>query len=235
LTIPQSAQVCADTIIVYGLLDCFDRSCLCQAITVLCYGQCFPPGVPVELLSFEGEWRGDAVCLQWETATETSNAGFTVQRRGGDGDWCDVAFVPGHGSTTARQAYIHVDAPPVDALRGGRLWYRLQQIDYDGASSLSPEIVVETSGLPTHFALRSVYPQPADESMTVRITVAESAAIRITLHDTDGRLVCTGWDAELAAGDHALRIPVGTLAAGTYLLYIRSGGEILRRAVLVLR
>ncbi|HMB92339.1 MAG TPA: hypothetical protein VKP65_15915, partial [Rhodothermales bacterium] len=41
--------------------------------------------LPVELISFEGQADGSAVLLQWSTASETNNAGFTVEQRADTG------------------------------------------------------------------------------------------------------------------------------------------------------
>ncbi len=101
--------------------------------------------LPVELVGFDATLDGsDAVRLTWQTASETNNAGFRVQRRveesragggqtgenrsGENGEsWTTVGWVDGAGTTGRPRSYRYVDADlPFEA---DRLAYRLKQVD----------------------------------------------------------------------------------------------------------
>jgi len=64
--------------------------------------------VPVELTSFSALTHASDVILNWQTATETNNQGFEIQRSN-DGEFEKIGFVPGHGTTTEIQSYIFID------------------------------------------------------------------------------------------------------------------------------
>ncbi len=61
--------------------------------------------VPVELISFTAEIVNDEVMLKWQTATETNNSGFELERSQESGvsvqkNWENITFVEGNGTTT---------------------------------------------------------------------------------------------------------------------------------------
>ncbi len=81
--------------------------------------------LPVELASFTATVNDNEVRLSWQTATETNNGGFEIERL--QDSWQNVGFVEGHGTTTNEQNYSFIDKN----LSPGKYQYRLKQIDYD--------------------------------------------------------------------------------------------------------
>ena len=63
-----------------------------------------PVSLPVELVAFTATADGRTARLSWTTASETNNAGFTVEQKIGDA-WADRGFVAGRGTTTERSDY----------------------------------------------------------------------------------------------------------------------------------
>ena len=61
--------------------------------------------VPVELTTFIATTINGQVLLEWETATELNNAGFSIQRSKGDGKFIDLNFIRGKGTTTNKSIY----------------------------------------------------------------------------------------------------------------------------------
>ena len=43
IAISAGAQLCADTIYVYGTLNCTSVACVCGHTSIFCYGTCIPP------------------------------------------------------------------------------------------------------------------------------------------------------------------------------------------------
>src|SRR5690606_28321008 len=89
--------------------------------------------LPIELFSFKGEIEDNAVHLFWETASETSNAGFRIERKIISNNratmWEDIGWVDGQGNTAERQYYEFTDLfIPYGATV---VYYRLRQIDYN--------------------------------------------------------------------------------------------------------
>ena len=115
--------------------------------------------VPVELTSFIGSIVNGNVLLNWTTATETNNSGFEIQRSSDRINFNNIAFVPGFGTTTERRNYSYTD----NSANSGKYYYRLKQIDYNGAFAYSDIVEVEVK-TPTEFALNQNYPNPFNPS-----------------------------------------------------------------------
>ncbi len=98
--------------------------------------------VPVELVSFTAEASNGSVTLNWRTATETNNKGFGVEKRV-SGNWQEIAFVNGTGTTSAPVNYTYTDLNLV----GTKASYRLKQVDLDGTFSFSDEVEVDLGSL----------------------------------------------------------------------------------------
>ena len=182
--------------------------------------------LPVELASFEGRTTAQGVRLTWQTASETGNAGFDIQRRVSNGAWRQIGYRQSQaesGTADQAQRYRFVDRHvPFGA---EQLAYRLRQVDLDGTVTLSAPIAVER-GTPDELQLLPPYPNPARSRATVRVTVPERAAggdVRVHLHDVLGRQVRTV-RAIAEAGRHEMVMDVRGLASGLYVVRLSVDG-----------
>jgi len=180
--------------------------------------------IPVELTSFDASAGDETVHLRWTTASETNNAGFEVQRRLPESSsWTALTFVEGEGTTTQTQQYQFRD---LDVPYGAdSLQYRLKQVDTDGTTSLSNEMVV-TRRSPSEVALLGTYPNPTKNRMTVRFAVPKENADggMLRLYDLMGREV-RAIKVPTDAGRHKQTLTVSKLASGPYVLRLEVGGE----------
>jgi surface protein len=200
--------------------------------------------LPVALAGFEGQVvNGAAIRLTWQTVSETDNAGFRLQRmvdgerpvdgeapNGTGGVWTQIGFVEGAGTTSEPQSYQFTD----EALPYGadRLTYRLQQVDTDGTTSLSPEIIIRrTIGAVN---LLSPFPNPAHKQVTIRYAVPKAAKVAIRLYDVLGRKVQTLVEGP-ATGRTELQWDVSGLPSGTYFLRLQAGSEVKTQRLTIVR
>lgn len=89
--------------------------------------------LPVELTSFDVTYEAPVVVATWETATETNNDFFTLERAGEDMTFFELLQEPGAGTSSVPHTYTAVDPHPF----GGRSYYRLKQTDFDGTTTYS--------------------------------------------------------------------------------------------------
>ena len=171
--------------------------------------------LPVELTRFNAVAESSDVRLDWETATETNNDYFQVEHSTDGAGFTALDFVPGHGDSQApiSYSYAHKNAPP------GINYYRLKQVDYDGAFEYSDVVTAQVAG---NGELR-VFPNPARDEL--RLTSGLKEQLGYTLFDATGRLVRQG---SLAPqGD---RIDLSGLPGGVYFLHVENErGEVLAR------
>ena len=188
------------------------------------------PYVPVELIAFTGTADGAAALLEWETASETNNAGFEVQHLQGQ-EWTPLAFVEGHGTTTEAQAYRY----RVPGLAPGTHTFRLRQVDYDGTAAFSPEVEVEI-GLPGPFALSPAYPNPFNPQTRFTLSLAQTQRVTVEVLDALGRRVATLHEGALTGGQaHTFTFEGGALASGAYVVRALGEGFVATQPVMLLK
>lgn len=124
--------------------------------------------LPVELLYFNAELLADnTVELRWGTAIEKNNAYFEIQRSPDGADWETLETVPGAISTSLKKSYKTLDKYPLNQLS----YYRLQQVDLDGGTKISPVIEINLENRLNYTV--QVYPNPALHSIIVQGNATE--------------------------------------------------------------
>lgn len=161
--------------------------------------------VPVTLRSFEAAAQGGVVHLSWMTATERDCAGFAVERSVDAGAaFEEIGYVAGAGDSRRDRSYAFTDRAHAPS---GELYYRLRQVDYDGAVSYSP---VRMVALGYRQGVRIAGANAVSVGTPLRL--AADVAGRAHVVDALGRRVLT---VSLAP---QLELPTAALAPGRYYL-----------------
>jgi len=179
-----------------------------------------PNPLPVTLSSFTGARTAEGTVLRWQTASEHNAQRFEVERSGNAVDYARLGSVAAAGNSTSPRAYAYTDK----ADGAGASYYRLRQVDFDGATAYSPVVVVQgQSNTGGQELLASVYPNPFHTQLTLKLGQAPAGEVSVSLIDVQGRRVyATAQRAE--ARTLALALP-GTLAPGNYLLTVTADGQ----------
>ncbi len=173
--------------------------------------------IPVELTSFTAKAVNDNVELIWNTATESNNQGFEIQRSKG-GEFEAVGYVPGFGTTTEHKSYTFTDKN----VKVGKYTYRLKQIDYDGQYVFSNTVEVEVNP-PLTFALEQNYPNPFNPSTLIKYSIAKDAMVNISVYNAIGEKVATLVNGLQQAGRYEVNFNAGNLTSGIYFYSIEAG------------
>ena len=98
-----------------------------------------PGPLPIELLSFTAKMVAESIQLNWQTATETNNNFFTLERAIDAEHFETIAHIDGAGNSNTIRNYTYYDN-----LIGNvnTLYYRLKQTDFDGSYSYSSIVSV---------------------------------------------------------------------------------------------
>ena len=185
---------------------------------------------PVELMSFTASINQNDVTLNWQTATETNNSGFEIQRKQvfspqssvGNNEWNILGFINGSGTTTEPQLYSFVD----ENLSAEKYHYRLKQIDFDGTFGYSNTIEVEINS-PTKFSLEQNYPNPFNPSTSIHYSIRSGQFVTLKVYDVLGKEVATLVDEYRDAGSYEVEFKSSVsslqLASGIYYYQLIAG------------
>ena len=176
--------------------------------------------IPVELTSFTAVAEKNESVLNWSTATETNNRGFSIERKSSKDAWKEAGFVNGAGTSTENVTYSFVDKN----MNVGKYTYRLKQVDLDGTYEYSGEVEVEISA-PTVYSLSQNYPNPFNPATVVEYSVPEKAEVTITIFSSIGELVKTLVNGTVETGYHKVSFNASELTSGTYIYQIRAKGS----------
>jgi hypothetical protein len=184
--------------------------------------------LPVELLSFNAVYNNGKVDLTWETASETNNDYFVVERSADASSFHDVLTTDGAGTTITHLSYAECDFSPLP----GVSYYRLRQHDFNGDVSYSAIVPVNYSfgndGI-------TVFPNPAETgaNVSVQLNFISAQPVLVVIRDVTGRefyskLVISSSGDDLIAID-----PEQKLAAGVYLVVATSDNKIYSRKLMI--
>ncbi len=177
--------------------------------------------LPVQWLSLSAQWQGTAARVDWATASELNNAYFDIERRISSNAFAAIGRVAGSGTTQRPTSYSWLD---VDVPSGASIDYRLRQVDFDGRSSYSPIVRLQSTG-ETSLLL---YPNPsrADDLQLVA-TGPDSdpnAIVTVQLTASNGATLLS-LRCLLARVGQQMRAALARSGSGIY--YIRlSGGSV---------
>lgn len=185
-----------------------------------------PDAVPVELTSFKAALNGNAVLLNWSTASELNNAGFEIERslselssidvvKKSSNQWKKIGFVQGNGTTLEFKSYQFND----ELNEYGTFNYRLKQIDFDGSFTYSNIVEIDNI-LPQQFSLFQNYPNPFNPETNISFTLPTEGIVNLKIFDVLGNEVAQLINEFKSPGKYTVSYQSGShspIASGVYL------------------
>lgn len=166
--------------------------------------------LPIELLNFNGicSKQANSSLLSWQTATETNNNYFTIERSPDALNWIEIAHINGAGNSTHVLSYEYADNTPLH----GTNYYRLKQTDYNGSFKYFSIISVEAD---CQVSTLKIYPNPATNQVTV-----ENMELNVDLLKMKDIL---GFDmtskiSPIVTGKNSFKIDLSQIEEGIYFL-----------------
>jgi hypothetical protein len=176
-----------------------------------------PEPIPVELTSFTANVSNNIVTLEWSTATETNNRGFSVERKSEENNFAEIGFVDGKGTTTEITNYSFTDSK----LKSGVYTYRLKQIDFDGTTAYSNEIEVDVA-IPDVFSLEQNYPNPFNPATIIQYSLPVDGSVKLTVFNSLGEKVAELVNEIQKAGVYEVSFNASRFASGVYFYRLES-------------
>lgn len=177
----------------------------------------FQTFLPIELLTpLQAKIENRIAILTWETATETNNEGFEIQKSRDGITWQKIAWVDGRGNALTPHTYTYTD----ENLLSGITYYRFKQLDVDGASTYSNVANVR------HTATNiSIQPNPVKNTLHIT-NLNDSTIEHINIFDQTGRQVISTKTANNT-------VDVSDLSTGIYIIEIHFEGGTLHEKIVV--
>lgn len=192
------------------------------SVVVVCLGP-----LPIELVNFKAVILASHIGLHWSTATEKNNLGFEVERSADGTNWHTLDFVPGSGTSYAKNEYSFSDHSPFPGVN----YYRLKQIDHDGAFEYSPMVVADMRTDDLQF---NVFPNPStDGLLTLRVVSSQEGDGLLEIFDWAGYKVYRE-PVQLLKGTMVYPVSMTTFPKGTYTtrLELPDGSMFFRKIVI---
>lgn len=169
--------------------------------------------LPVELVSFTGTTLEDRNQLTWTTASEMNNHYFDVERSDDGVTFYSIGRRMGHGTTTQMNSYSFDDFSPVE----GTNYYRLKQVDYNGASTYSGVVTLEFHR--GNMTVTNVKPNPTNGDVNFDFNGPTETIIHIVITDVTGRTVRDEYQA-VKPGTTPVHTSIDESGAGIYTMCI---------------
>ncbi|TPE45160.1 T9SS type A sorting domain-containing protein [Pontibacter mangrovi] len=185
--------------------------------------------LPVELATFTGKATQSGISLEWETASETNNSHFEVERSTDGVAFEQLARVEGHGNSITAIRYTYLDKHPLPGLS----YYRLRQVDFDGQYEFSKIISVKAQERSGTLQVE-VWPNPCQSGdCALNISTAEAnQPVRVQLRDLTGRVV---FEQSFLNDDTPIQLTQQQLEGlqGVFILSAEAGQEVTQQRLVL--
>ncbi len=179
--------------------------------------------LPIELLSFTGDYTSKGNLLKWVTASETNNDFFNLERSNNGFDFKAITQIKGAGNSTQDLSYDFLDVWAPEGIN----YYRLKQTDFDGKFSCSNIIALRSLRKDELFL---VYPNPAEGSFVVAVKEFSNEGYNIRITNAVGQIVFSSENNTEAQ----LRLSPD-LPSGIYTLSLEINKEVYNRKLVIRR
>lgn len=187
---------------------------------VIIHGNGTGCSLPVELSHFEAKPYGNAVKVEWSTASELNNDYFIVERCADAVHFEAIGRVEGAGDADQLRNYDFMDDSPL----AGDNYYRLRQVDVDGRASYGPVRLVKVG----KDAALAVFPSPVFDRLTLSLDLAGEETFSWQVIDFMGRTVM---EEKIMKKEREkvmqTEIDVLPLTPGSYFLRVVAGKKVL--------
>lgn len=171
--------------------------------------------LPVELTSFSAASNNNAIELNWNTSTEVNNYGFEIERSRLNNNFEKIGFVKGSGNSNSAKNYFFTDKQTLS----GKYFYRLKQIDNDGAFEYS-KVVEADFKLLQSFELSQNYPNPFNPTTSISYSIPLDSRVELLIYGITGEVVKSLVNEYQTAGIYSVNFNAAGLSSGIYFYKI---------------
>ena len=184
--------------------------------------------LPIELLSFTANYNGsNAVDLKWETASETNNDYFTIERSADAVHFTEISKTNGAGNSSQRINYSSKDLSPLSGIS----YYRLKQTDFNGKYKYSNVVSVNITNN-NSFEIINTYSASPERGLEVTVNCSGNCEISFDLYDITGKRVYSSQQ-NMSENYSKIIVPTYLFSKGMYLLKAFNGSAIVSKKIII--
>ncbi len=172
-------------------------------------------GLPIELISFTAVEHDLNVLVEWATAYEKDNDYFSIERSTDGIRFNTIHQVDGRNEGGALNHYSYLDEQPVMGLS----YYRLSQVDFDGAVYQSPIVVVKLESGEGY-----LFPNPIKPGNSLTFRGNIKGDVGISVIDVSGKVILN-YPITLSSRYENVSIPTNGLATGIYSVVVENENQ----------
>ena len=180
--------------------------------------------LPVTLLYFEAKSVENSVDIAWTTASEINNDHFIVERSIDGSTFNEVTKARGAGNSSNVNEYSATDYYPASGLS----YYRLKQVDFDGAVSYS-DIVAVMIKEKSAFEFINVE-STMNSTVKLSFTANTNEVYSLQMHELNGSVVFS-LDVNVTTGLNNKEIYCPFLKKGIYTLTLSGAEKVLAKKI----
>jgi hypothetical protein len=192
--------------------------------TVSMSGTCGPSCsnvLPIELLSFFGQEKGNSIELNWKVATEQNVDHYLIEKSKEGDNWQQLAIVQATNKVYASNvAYSVTDHYPEEGVN----YYKLTNIDTDKKSG-APEIIAVNY----RYGSNVFWTEQNDSELLIHLK-EKGGFSEVQLLDNSGKLIRSSF---AAGGINFISVSKHFIPKGTYVLRLLSADKILHSKVII--
>ncbi|MEP5614175.1 MAG: T9SS type A sorting domain-containing protein, partial [Cyclobacteriaceae bacterium] len=185
--------------------------------------------LPVELIYFRGLAEENQVRLEWATATELNNDRFEIEHSLDGITFEKISEISGNGTTSHETEYGFTDSKPALGVN----YYRLKQVDYDGAFEYSNVARIVNDFVKKEISV-TTYPNPTTpENLNVRFASGDDhTAVSLKIVDLTGQIYYSKTIDGALGFDKAI-LPRQNMTPGIYFLIIVQGESVSEQKIVI--
>jgi len=177
-----------------------------------------PSGLPIKLISFKASGINSSIHLNWVTASENNNKGFSILRASENGFFEPIGWINGFGNSYSIKNYSFIDR---NVQKNISYYYKLDQVDFDGTETFSQ---VVTTKLFNDEKIATIYPNPVVNETKVTFYTANEEVVNLQLINSYGQIIEVFNNRIFPSGENIFYLKPALLSCnpGIYTLLIKS-------------
>ncbi len=179
--------------------------------------------LPATCSNFNYKLFGNNIQLMWSTQTETNSSYFEIQKSTDGINFSTIANLVASNNSAIQKNYQFIDKFNANEL----IYYRIKQVDKDGKEQFVCK-TLKVNGLSKVESFSTVYPNPANNQITVDILKMYSGKTEVQIVNAVGQIVSSKIF-NLQNANTQLKMDVSKLAAGIFTMRIISTNEVVTK------